>query len=502
MARRKRKYVPKVKGCHECSQRRINCDRTKPSCVKCTTRGIQCSGFGLQYKFLDGFSRRGKSQSLGNRCAVLKDALAQSSTRISPRFRYHGYQVATSEQQKPHDSWEGIYWESSTLDLHDTAQQDALIDACLQTSPRIDEDGSDCDVSNNETIGGKDSAENTSSSTMMEVELVVRPRTPAMLVGLGILEPWKEFLIAHFSESIAPEMVVIDDCFNGWRHMVLPLAWTNEMIMDSVLAVSAFHIAGKAAIQSEFDPYRLYTRAINQLLNRRDLVDWDKETRQFVILAIMVLLVSVMVNGLSDFPIVFQMLESAIHVVGGEDVLKDGSEMGGFLLRQIHKMRVYAAPLLSQEAGVDAIIYHGKESFDCLYYYHSLYPDYCSAFDHLADLRQQAFNIYLNRVLGLSTPGSSSSELINVYQKSLESLPEGSVGEHCLVWPTFIAALECRDREQQSFFERFLLRQYHRNQFLNILKALELLGTLWDQTESGSETNWPALIPSMRVFIM
>lgn len=78
------------------------------------------------------------------------------------------------------------------------------------------------------------------------------------------------------------------------------------MIMDSVLAVSAFHIAGKAAIQSAFDPYRLYTRAIHQLLNRKDLVDWDKETRQFVILAIMVLLVSVMVNGLSDFPSFFK----------------------------------------------------------------------------------------------------------------------------------------------------------------------------------------------------
>ncbi|KAK1854853.1 hypothetical protein CCHR01_02533 [Colletotrichum chrysophilum] len=502
MARRKRKYVPKVKGCYECSQRRIDCDGTKPSCFKCTTRGIQCSGFGLQYKFLDGFSRRARPQSLGNRSALLKDALAQSSKSTSSRLRYHNCHATTSEHEKPHDSWEAIYWESSTLDIYDTAQQDALIDACLQTSPRMNDEGSDPEVPNSSAVEEKDVAENASSSTTTEVEAVVRPRKPAMLASLSILEPWKEFLIAHFSESIAPEMVVIDDCFNGWRHLVLPLAWTNEMIMDSVLAVSAFHIAGKAASQAELDPYRLYTRAIHQLLNRKDLVDWDKETRQFVILAIMVLLVSVMVNGLSDFPIVFQMLESAIDAVGGEDVIKDGAEMGGFLLRQIHKMRVYAAPLLSQEAGVDAIMYHGKESFDCLYYYHSLYPDYCSTFDHLADLRQQAFSIYLNRALGDSIMRESSAELINSYQKGLESLPDGSVGEHCLVWPTFIAALECRNHKQQSFFEQFLLRQYHRNQFSNILKALELLRSIWDQTGRGSETNWPALIPSMRVFIM
>lgn len=172
-------------------------------------------------------------------------------------------------------------------------------------------------------------------------------------------------------------------------------------------------------------------------------------------------------------------------------------------------MRVYAAPLLSQDAGINAIVYHARESFDCLYYYHSLYPDHCSTFDLLADLRQQAFNMYLRRVLvaegGEAGDSPSSDELIESYQKNLESFPEGSFGEHVLVWPTFIAALECRTREQQSFFEQFLLRQYRRNKFMNILRALELLRKVWSE-EAGREAengiNWPALIPGMRVFIM
>lgn len=119
--------------------------------------------------------------------------------------------------------------------------------------------------------------------------------------------------------------------------MILPLAWSNEMVMDAVLAVSAFHISGRVAVQPTVNPNRLYARAIGQLMNRKDLREWDGETRQVIILAIVVLLVSVMVNGLPDFPIVFQMLESAIEAVGGEEVLASGGEMGSFLLRQIRK---------------------------------------------------------------------------------------------------------------------------------------------------------------------
>lgn len=132
-------------------------------------------------------------------------------------------------------------------------------------------------------------------------------------------------------------MVIVDDCFNGWRNMLLPLAWSHDMVMDSVLAVSAFHVFGRAAVQPIVNPDGLYARAITQLLARKDLAEWDGETRQLVILAIVVLLVSVMVNGMSDFPIVFQMLESAITAVGGEEVIAKGGEVGCFLLRQIRK---------------------------------------------------------------------------------------------------------------------------------------------------------------------
>lgn len=67
MPRRKRPHVPKVKGCYECSQRRINCDRTEPQCTKCTSKGIICSGFGVRYRFREEVSTRGSIRRRGDR---------------------------------------------------------------------------------------------------------------------------------------------------------------------------------------------------------------------------------------------------------------------------------------------------------------------------------------------------------------------------------------------------------------------------------------------------
>ncbi|KAF4978534.1 hypothetical protein FZEAL_5106 [Fusarium zealandicum] len=51
---------PKVRGCYQCSRRRIDCDRQEPTCGKCSSKGLACSGLGLRYRFNDGIAARGK----------------------------------------------------------------------------------------------------------------------------------------------------------------------------------------------------------------------------------------------------------------------------------------------------------------------------------------------------------------------------------------------------------------------------------------------------------
>ncbi|KAJ5730588.1 uncharacterized protein N7483_005096 [Penicillium malachiteum] len=53
-----RRKPRRVKGCHNCSQRRINCDQGTP-CQKCVKKGLQCSGLGIRYRFNNGVASRG-----------------------------------------------------------------------------------------------------------------------------------------------------------------------------------------------------------------------------------------------------------------------------------------------------------------------------------------------------------------------------------------------------------------------------------------------------------
>lgn len=161
-------------------------------------------------------------------------------------------------------------------------------------------------------------------------------------------------------------------------------------------------------------------------------------------------------------------------------------------------MRVYAAPLLSQEAGVQAILCQSQESFDCLSYYNHLHPDYSAVFGLLADLKRQAFSIYLDNTL---FPGvcSSTTDMIDQFILAVQRFPKGSPGQHVLVWPVFIVASGSRQIEHQLFLKGFLEKQYRRNGFGNIPRALDLLQRIWTH---GDPEKWPALLPEPQVFIM
>ncbi|KAM0258750.1 hypothetical protein ACHAPA_011070 [Fusarium lateritium] len=164
------------------------------------------------------------------------------------------------------------------------------------------------------------------------------------------LPAWKRCLLLHcealtrllkntsVSENIAGEMIACDGPHNGWRHFVLPVAEHDELVMDAVLAVSLFHSPQvlqdlPATGQPEQDHY---ARAIQGLQKRSQLSDCDKPNQHSILLTILLLLTAVMVNGSSDFPILFGVLQSAIDAIGGDMELGSGG-IAEFLARQIHK---------------------------------------------------------------------------------------------------------------------------------------------------------------------
>ncbi|KAJ4263488.1 hypothetical protein NW762_006307 [Fusarium torreyae] len=165
---------------------------------------------------------------------------------------------------------------------------------------------------------------------------VIQPSSP--MASPDHITPWQRHLLNHFSEHIAPEMAVIDDHNNGWRNLVLPLACADELVMSAVMSVSAFHLAEKGINNQIVSASMHYSKAIRELRKRQDLQVYDVHERYRIILAIVVLLLAMIVNGSPDFPIMFRMLQSALDMVGGEDVLGFGSQMiAEFSAQQISK---------------------------------------------------------------------------------------------------------------------------------------------------------------------
>lgn len=132
--------------------------------------------------------------------------------------------------------------------------------------------------------------------------------------------------------------MVIDSQLNGWRHLVLPIAHLDDLVMDAVLSASAFHFSANVNNQL-FKPNAIYANVIRRLQQRQNLELQDTTSKQTVLLALLVLLATVMVNGCSDFPTIFRLLESALNAVGGEEALIQG-ELGLFLVRQIRKYAI------------------------------------------------------------------------------------------------------------------------------------------------------------------
>lgn len=100
MARRKRAYIPKIKGasavflsnpfgltdlsgCYECSQRRIDCDRAEPICGKCMSRGLPCSGLvKSRIRFVDNqVARNDRAGRTGSHASR-----ANSASRVDDEF--------------------------------------------------------------------------------------------------------------------------------------------------------------------------------------------------------------------------------------------------------------------------------------------------------------------------------------------------------------------------------------------------------------------------------
>ncbi|ENH68890.1 Acriflavine sensitivity control protein acr-2 [Fusarium oxysporum f. sp. cubense race 1] len=390
----KRPYRAKVKGCYECSQRRLNCDRGVPECRKCITKGLKCSGLGVRHRFSSGVASRGH-------------CIGKTMEEAYPQALQVCYDLPILwDSSDGYDAFSSPDMESHPVNLFDTGN----------IFPPFG-DGSF-------TPNGA---------------LILPPPHPDHVPA------WKRRLLLHFSENIAGEMIACDGPHNGWRRFVLPMADRDELVMDAVLAVSLFHRPQAPHDQPATDRPEQdhYARAIQGLQKRSQLGDCDRPDQHSILLTILLLLTAVMVNGSSDFPILFNMLQSAIDAIGGDMRLGSGG-IAEFLVRQIRKLKVYAAPLLSEDAGINIISSEAEvdKMFECLNHCVQNNPQHSKSLELVPGLVRQACEIYLNQVAFDShtpvTPQVRARRVVESIRRvqrfidTFEAFPENAPGKQNL----------------------------------------------------------------------
>lgn len=491
MPPKRRPYVPKTKGCHECSQRRIHCDRAEPECKKCMQKGLKCSGLGIRHRFNDGVAARGKW-------------VGKTMERV---------------YQEKEAKLKGVAAEPLK---RSQCAPDVLVTESLQTFP-----------DDHVVIAGSgwELIESAASGFGFEYfeapDLMLRNTDEEIfsLTGTILFQPVPEKisreqrnLLLYFSQHIAIEMIAFDGLHNGWRHLILPLAYRDDLVRNAVLATATAH---QCIGQLSYDTLhtnrytlwhpkssQMYARAIRGLQERQEFVHGDQFSKYSILVTILVLLTAVMVTGCSDFPVLFRMLESAVNAMGGKYGLGEG-ELTEFIMRQVHKMRVYAAPLLCEQTGVEIISSERQTAqlLDCLNYSTQQYPEQALVLSNVSNMVEQARDIYLQQVFldpqcssSLNTAaGINSIRRVQRFKECLQAFPPGSPAESVLIWATFVAASDCLLDEHKVFFEDVLMRQFYRNGFGNVLKGVELLRQIW-RRRSGER--WTSLLPEAKVFVM
>jgi hypothetical protein len=130
--------------------------------------------------------------------------------------------------------------------------------------------------------------------------------------------------------------VAFDGISNGYRSLLLPLAWEDDLVRFALLASSANHL--------RFRYPKLTNLALNFQSTAIEKLAWLSKSgnrpgnlRPAILAAIILLLISGMMNGGSDFEILLNMAKSWIEAMSWNGSLKEapGSALDEFLLDQV-----------------------------------------------------------------------------------------------------------------------------------------------------------------------
>lgn len=197
--------------CRLCDRRRVKCDRSLPTCKKCSKKGLVCPGYGLILQWDQGVASR------GNLAGMRIPVLPQVKKGRSPAKGPHLACVATDPPNA--DSVSKLPYQPAST----TTEENQLIP--FDSSSHIL-------TPHDEVVLGRSLS--SFSSSLLENQTV-------------------RFFLHHYDHTLAANMAWADCEDNPWRSVMMPMAIQSPPLLFSILAFAAKHMSAMATSASAHD---------------------------------------------------------------------------------------------------------------------------------------------------------------------------------------------------------------------------------------------------------
>ncbi|KAJ5456916.1 hypothetical protein N7530_012190 [Penicillium desertorum] len=432
----------------------------KPTCKKCQKKGIECSG-PRRIRFSTGVAQRGRLK--GSTIPVVDPSTEPTlesdiqATPVPRKIRWKNDQPARTTRKNVKRAGPGPSTRQATK--FPTPRNGDTI-PCTETFDLQQNDPDDID------------------------EYIDRPYDKRLIPVSGSVYQWlaplnsqTRMLMSHFSEQVAPVMVLLDHVSNGYRDILLPLACEDELVQRAVGVVAAQHLAlHSPSYQSFADQGR--ATLISRLC--RDSTSPDRVFTTSTWATLIVLLVGETITGSSDYA---HLLRTLTYLVRNADQIAPSTACH-FLSQQTHMFEFLGQPLLGEHQGVNVLSFPLEHYLDWTCY--DLPPE--SEHNHMLHLSRMAFikasQIYLGRVAS----NDDQWQLLQSLKELVSQIEPNQMGSHALVWVCFIAAADSTDPEHRSFFVDRMNLIFAKVKFHNIPAGVQALPAIWSQQGSSRWT--------------
>ncbi|KAJ5174067.1 uncharacterized protein N7500_001998 [Penicillium coprophilum] len=442
----------------------------RPTCNKCQKKGIECSGPG-RIRFSTGVAQRGRLKGCTIPVADPPPEPFEGNAQAIPaprKIRWKNDQLARNRRKKE---------KCAATSLNSIQATNFLTPSNRDTGPACAEP-LELRQNHPDVIDGY-------VDRLFDEALIHVPGS--IHRWLAPLNSQTRMLMSHFSEQVAPVMVVLDHVSNGYRDILLPLACEDELLQRAVGVVAAQHLAlNNPSYQSVADRGR--AALISRLC--RDSTSPDRVFNTSTWATLIVLLVGETITGSSEYG---HLLRTLMCLVQNADQIAPSSARR-FLSQQTHMFEFLGQPLLSENQGVNVLSFPLEHYLDWTYY--DLPSD--SEHSHILHLSRMAFikasGIYLGRVAS----DHDQWQLLESLKQLVSQIEPNQMGSHALVWVCFIAAADSTDPEHRIFFVDRMKRIFAKIKFQNISAGIQALPAIWSQQGSSRWTkNLSQLAPTL-----